>query len=107
MDHPDVATPVAVTPAETTGPAGTTTRDGEIAQKVVTMLAEMVRRDPATITAQTRLFDDLAFDSTSVLELLMQLEDTLGTEVDPFTVVPSDFETVGSLVEYALRQTDA
>lgn len=95
MDRPDVGAPEAAI------------NEADITRQIINMLAEMVRRDPESITPQTHLFDDLAFDSTSVLELLMQLEDTLGIEVDPFTVEPSDFEVVASLVTYVVGQTEA
>ncbi|MCS1352492.1 acyl carrier protein [Mechercharimyces sp. CAU 1602] len=53
------------------------------------------------ITEKTSLFDDLALDSTSVLELLMVLEDEVeGLYVDPETLEPHHFETVGSLATY-------
>jgi acyl carrier protein len=67
---------------------------------VVAVLAQMLSRDADSITPKTRFFEDLAFDSTNVLELLMQLETELGVEFDAETLEPADFETVGSLVAY-------
>ncbi|WP_439959572.1 acyl carrier protein, partial [Streptomyces luteocolor] len=72
----------------------------------ITALATMRDRDPDSITENTRLFDDLGFDSTSILELLMALEDELDFEFDPETLEPDDFETVGSLAAYAARQLE-
>jgi acyl carrier protein len=77
----------------------------DVSGEIIHALADMTASEPGSISRQTRIFDDLAFDSTSVLELLMQLEDTLGIEFDPFTLEPQDFETVGSLVDYVIRQS--
>jgi acyl carrier protein len=77
---------------------------GALAGQVIHVLAGMVRRDAASVQADTRLFDDLGFDSTAVLELLMQLEDEFGVEFDPYEVEPRDFETVGTVVEFVGKQ---
>ena len=63
-------------------------------------LAEVLKKDLPELTPQTRLFSDLALDSTSVIELLMELEDTLGLQIDPDELTPDVFETVGSLTAY-------
>ncbi|OEJ97327.1 acyl carrier protein [Streptomyces thermolilacinus] len=83
----------------------TTHRD--IAVEVIASLAAMVGRDVSELSEETRLFDDLYFDSTSVLELLMRLEEDLGVEFDPETLQPADFEKVGSLVAYVRREAGA
>ncbi|GGZ46606.1 acyl carrier protein [Streptomyces inusitatus] len=65
-------------------------------------LTEVMERDPAEITAiteDTRLFEDLFLDSTSVLELLVTLEDLTGLEVDPEELDMDDFRTVGTLAD--------
>jgi acyl carrier protein len=74
---------------------------------VIRSLAHMLSRDPESITTEMRFFEDLSFDSTSVLELLMQLETDLGVEFDVETLEPTDFETVGALVAYVARQSEA
>lgn len=74
---------------------------------VINSLAQMLKQDPAGITASTRFFEDLQFDSTSVLELLMELEIDLGVEFDVETLEPADFDTVGALVSYVARQSEA
>ncbi|WP_327322116.1 acyl carrier protein [Streptomyces sp. NBC_01210] len=83
------------------------TAPARITQTVIAALAEMRNREADSITADTRLFDDLGFDSTSILELLMKLEDELGFEFDPETLEPSDFATVRSLADYAARQLES
>ncbi|MFC8453501.1 acyl carrier protein [Kitasatospora sp. NPDC057223] len=63
-------------------------------------LEEVLKKDLPELTPQMRLFSDLAMDSTSVIELLMALEDTLGLQIDPDELTPEVFETVGALSEY-------
>ncbi|GGM61241.1 acyl carrier protein [Micromonospora sonchi] len=53
---------------------------------------------------RTRLFEDLALDSTSVLELLIGLEDSIGLEIDPTELNAEVFHTVGSLTDYVCEQ---
>lgn len=79
---------------------------GALDADVIRILAGMVQREPQSISADTRLFDDLSFDSTAVLELLMQLEDEFGVEFDPYAVEPQDFETVGAVVSFVAKQLD-
>lgn len=87
-------------------PAGDNTgkQAGDTTGEVIRILARILERDPAAITAESRLFDDLAFDSTGVLELLMHLEDHFGVEFDPFLIEPRDFETIGTVTEFVNKQ---
>jgi acyl carrier protein len=70
---------------------------------ITTCLSEVLERDLPGLAEETRLFDDLHLDSTSILELLMALEDTLGIEIDPENLDMADFLTVGTLTDYVLR----
>ncbi|GAA4989190.1 acyl carrier protein [Kitasatospora paranensis] len=63
-------------------------------------LEAVLKKDLPELTPQLRLFSDLALDSTSVIELLMALEDTLGLQIDPDELTPDVFETVGALTAY-------
>lgn len=49
----------------------------QIVSAIVTALEEVLGQPLTDVTEQTRLFDDLSLDSTSVLGLLMALEDAL------------------------------
>lgn len=62
-------------------------------------LGDVLDGELPEITEHTRLFD-LGLDSTSVLELLLQLEDALGREFDTESLQMSDFETVGTLADF-------
>ncbi|GAB7046497.1 acyl carrier protein [Catenuloplanes indicus] len=63
-------------------------------------LAEVLQRDDIQITEETRLFEDLHLDSTSVLTLLMALEDALGIEADPEALDMDDFRTVHTFANW-------
>lgn len=72
----------------------------EIVKHIETALSEVLEREISGVAPETRLFDDLHLDSTSVLELLMSLEDTVGLEIDPEQIDINDFASVGTLTEY-------
>lgn len=69
-------------------------------------LAEVLNMEEnQAVTWDTSLFDELHLDSTSVLELLMTLEDRIeGLEIDPDELEPDVFNTVGSLAVYIEKQ---
>ncbi len=69
-------------------------------------LGNVLDNELPEITESTRLFE-LGLDSTSVLELLLQLEDALGQEFDNESLQMSDFETVGTLAGFVSTQLAA
>ncbi|AQU65081.1 MULTISPECIES: acyl carrier protein [Streptomyces] len=72
----------------------------QIIDAIVVALSEVLRKELTDVTEETRLFDDLSLDSTSVLGLLMALEDALDIEVDPESLEQSHLESVGALAGY-------
>ena len=72
----------------------------EIIAHLQISLSAVLNRDILELPENARLFDDLGLDSTSVIELLMALEDTINLEVDPDELEPEIFQTVGSLTDY-------
>jgi acyl carrier protein len=78
----------------------TTTHDVEIVEAITAAIAEVLGKTPEGVDEHTRLAEDLGLDSTSVLSLLMALEDTLHIQVDPDTLEQHHLETVGSLAGY-------
>jgi acyl carrier protein len=72
---------------------------------VVEALSSVLGRPLPDVTATTRLFDDLDLDSTSVLGLLMALEDSLDMEVDPESLEQHHLETVGSLTDFVVEHS--
>jgi len=79
----------------------------EIVGHVEQALAEVLEREIDGVTEDTKLFDDLHLDSTSVLELLMSLEDQVGIEVNPEEVRIEDFASIGTLTDYVHSQLPA
>lgn len=79
----------------------------EVVEAVKAALAEVLQRAMPDVGEETRLFEDLHLDSTSVLEMLMALEDLVGLTVDPEDLQANDFRTVGSLADYVLAQLSA
>jgi len=67
-------------------------------------LSEVLEREVAGLTEETRLFDDMHLDSTSILELLMTLEDSVGFSIDPESLDMDDFASVGTLTDYLQSQ---
>jgi acyl carrier protein len=72
----------------------------EIVAHLEIALSAVLNKEIGGVTPDLRLFEDLALDSTSVIELLMSLEDTIGLEIDPDELGPEVFRTVGSLTDY-------
>jgi acyl carrier protein len=77
-----------------------------IVERITDALSEVLKRDVTGATEETRLIEDLQMDSTSVLELLMAVEDTLGFEVDPESLQMDDFKTVGTLADHISAALD-
>ena len=67
-------------------------------ENVKTLIAKQLKADPATITAQTRLVEDLKADSANVMVMIMDLEDTYGITVEDDQILK--LKTVGDVVAY-------
>ena len=64
-------------------------------EKLIARLAEYVEADPATITADTT-FAGLGIDSLDTVEMVMDLEDELGVELE----LDEKISTVGELAAF-------
>lgn len=69
-----------------------------IFEKVRDALASQFELDPATVTPDTNLIDDLGADSLDVVELIMELEDEFGITISDEAA--AELYTVGRIVEY-------
>ncbi|MEV8504559.1 acyl carrier protein [Actinoplanes sp. NPDC051475] len=78
--------------------------DQKIMTRIIAALAAVLKRELPSANGDTRLFDDLGLDSTSVLELLMTIEEELSLEFDTDSLEQHHFETIGSLTSYVLAQ---
>ncbi|OUE22645.1 acyl carrier protein [Clavibacter michiganensis] len=55
----------------------------------------------------SRIMEDVGLDSTSAMEVLMELEDRSALEIDPNELDVMDFQTVGSFVRFLDRSLSA
>ena len=67
-------------------------------ENVKTLIAKQLKADPATITAETRLIEDLKADSANVMVMIMDLEDNYGIIVEDDQIM--NLKTVGDVVKY-------
>ncbi|MFE2723238.1 phosphopantetheine-binding protein [Kitasatospora sp. NPDC059327] len=73
-----------------------------IVNALETALSDVLEREIAGLADDVRLFDDLHLDSTTMLELLMALEDSIELVVDPETLDIEDFASVGTFTDFVL-----
>ena len=69
-----------------------------IFEKVQEALASQFELDPASITMDTNLIDDIGADSLDVVELIMALEDSFGIAISDEDA--AQLYTVRRIVEY-------
>ena len=62
------------------------------------MIAAQLRADPAAITEETRLVEDLKADSANIMVMIMDLEDRFGITVEDDQIMK--LKTVGDVVKY-------
>lgn len=74
----------------------------KIVAAIEAALSEVLETEVSGLTEETRFFDDLHLDSTSIMELLMSLEDEIDIVVDPETLDMDDFKSVGSFTSFLL-----
>ncbi|MEV8312233.1 phosphopantetheine-binding protein [Streptomyces flavidovirens] len=67
-----------------------------------TALTDVLERPVTGLTGDVKLFDDLHLDSTTMLEMLMALEDSIGLVVDPEELDADDFVSVDTFTNFVL-----
>ena len=67
-------------------------------ENVKKMIAKQLKADESTITADTRLVEDLKADSANVMVMIMDLEDNYGIIVEDDQIM--NLKTVGDVVKY-------
>jgi len=72
----------------------------EVISSIEKALSEVLERQITELTEDTRLFDDLRLDSSSVLELLLLVEDYVDIVVDPENLDIDHLRTVRSFADY-------
>ena len=66
--------------------------------KIAEIIASQLRADPAEITEDTNVMEDLGADSLDVVEILMALEENFGVSVSDDEI--PNLKTVRDIVEY-------
>ncbi|MEV6168034.1 acyl carrier protein [Streptomyces sp. NPDC051954] len=90
----------------TTPDAGTADLYGRAVATIAGSLAKSMQVDADTIGENSRLFDELGLDSTTVLELLMTIEEELEMEFDTDVLEQHHFNTVGTLADFVQEQAE-
>ena len=73
----------------------------KVFQAIAELIAERNDSDPAEVTRNTR-FQDVGIDSLDTVEMLMNLEDKIGFEIE----LSQKVETVGELVDYVVAHAE-
>lgn len=73
----------------------------KVFQAIAELIAERNDSDPAKVTRNTR-FQDVGIDSLDTVEMLMNLEDKIGVEIE----LSQKVETVGELVDYVVAHAE-
>ncbi len=79
----------------------------DVTSALRTALTQVLERPVHDLRPDVRLFDDLHLDSTTMLEMLMAMEDLVGLRVDPEDLDMDDFETVGTFTSFVLASRTA
>ena len=73
----------------------------KVFQAIAELIAERNDSDPAEVTRNTR-FQDVGIDWLDTVEMLMNLEDKIGVEIE----LSQKVETVGELVDYVVAHAE-
>ena len=73
----------------------------KVFRAIAELIAERNDSDPAEVTRNTR-FQDVGIDSLDTVEMLMNLEDKIGVEIE----LSQKVETVGELVDYVVAHVE-
>ena len=79
-----------------------TMKTNDMFEKVQTILAKQLRKDPSLITMDSLIKKDLGADSLDILQLLMRIEDQYGIVIPDQAL--AQFNTVGDVVKYLEQQ---
>ena len=76
----------------------------DVCNKVFEILKELSNQD--TITNDSRLLQDLALDSLSMVMLLLQIEEAFEIELDESDMNPNDLETVSQVIDLVSKYVE-
>lgn len=69
-----------------------------VLETVSKLIAGQLKVDPAKVTREARLVEDLGADSANVMVLIMDLEDQFNLQVEDSAI--TGLKTVGDVVDY-------
>ena len=67
-------------------------------ETIKNLIGQQLKVDPATITRDSRLMEDLKADSANIMVMIMDLEDQFGITVEDDQIMR--MRTVGDVVDY-------
>ncbi|OLB80368.1 MAG: phosphopantetheine-binding protein [Actinobacteria bacterium 13_2_20CM_2_71_6] len=73
-----------------------------VVDSICGLLPRVLKRD-VPVAEDTTLMDDLGMSSTTALELMLELEESLEVEISVEDLDRDDFTTVGTLADYVSR----
>ncbi len=71
-----------------------------VLEQVIGLIHEILPDSKCTVTEETRLFEDLEFDSITTMQLLVAAEERFGFDSGDSEESLQAFETVGAFVEF-------
>jgi len=72
----------------------------QVLDNIVALLPRVLKREMPDANEQSTLMEDLGMSSTTALELVLELEESLEREISVEDLGREDFDTVGSLANY-------
>jgi acyl carrier protein len=72
----------------------------QVLDSIVALLPRVLKRDMPDASEHSTLMEDLGMSSTTALELVLELEESLEREISVEDLGREDFDTVGSLANY-------
>ena len=73
---------------------------GSVWEQITELIHEILPDSKVTVTEETRLFEDLDFDSIATMQLLVAAEERFGFDSGDSEESLQAFETVGAFVEF-------
>ena len=67
-------------------------------EKIKEMIVDQLKVDPAQVTPEARLMEDLKADSANIMVMIMDLEDQFGITVEDDQIMR--MRTVGDVADY-------
>ena len=70
-------------------------------ETIKSLIGQQLKVDPATITRDSRLMEDLKADSANIMVMIMDLEDQFGITVEDDQIMR--MRTVGDVADYIAK----